>query len=605
MSRITNDIINSLRKSMKASDRKTSAYDTQATIRRIEGNTAWVHIPGGVDETPVQLTINAKEGDQVQVRVSGGRAFLVGNATAPPTDDSYAKNLSMNINQEMKSTGSVLRRLNRLVETVKDIASNTNQYFWHTEEGDDTGAHITEIPQDEFLADPEHGGCNLLARSNGVAVRDGLDELSIFSSDGVRIGKASEGHLEVTNHEVIGRGGRGIYFDMVGPLYASTEEAETHSWSRSTPTDYTGYPSYPSGTVVLLVSFGLIDTGTTVHVEVDYYNNSSTQSTYSANFVGGTTETVYNGALFGITYDANADQIYLTSLSSSVYFSGGFASASRTYAQTNNMQFIFGKQTGEYEGGNCSASIGIGCDAKGDYSFATGQETLANKTASFAEGEFTSAIGEASHAEGCSTSAMSKGAHAEGYGTYAGSQYSHASGIGTSTNTEGQTSVGRYNTTNTGRIFVVGTGTDYDHRRDSLEVMTDGTVMIGQKLRGMYETRSTNIITAQSSTITIATATMTRFGNLVQIYIRWSRSVPTIVTPSGNITNIDVGTLATDLHPVIFTAAHSHGDDAGAAWYKIDANGLLTLGACEGTGAERGIAAGTAFSVMATYIVYS
>ena len=182
---------------MKASDRKTSAYDTQATIRRIEGNTAWVHIPGGVDETPVQMTINAKEGDQVQVRVSGGRAFLVGNATAPPTDDSYARQLNMSLSGDLQSTNRVLRGLGRIVETVKDIASNTNQYFWHTEEGEDTGAHITEIPQDEFLADPEHGGGNLLARSNGVAVRDGLDELSIFSSDGVRIGKASEGHMEV------------------------------------------------------------------------------------------------------------------------------------------------------------------------------------------------------------------------------------------------------------------------------------------------------------------------------------------------------------------------------------------------------------------------
>ena len=70
---------------------KTSPYDTQAEVRRIEGDTAWVHIPGGVDETPVQLTTNAKKGDIVQVRVSGGRAWLYGNATSPPTDDTTAK----------------------------------------------------------------------------------------------------------------------------------------------------------------------------------------------------------------------------------------------------------------------------------------------------------------------------------------------------------------------------------------------------------------------------------------------------------------------------------------------------------------------------------
>lgn len=73
-----------------ASDEKTKAYDTTATVTRIEGNTAWVHIPGGVDETPVKMTIKAKAGDAVQVRVSSGKAFLVGNATAPPTDDTRA-----------------------------------------------------------------------------------------------------------------------------------------------------------------------------------------------------------------------------------------------------------------------------------------------------------------------------------------------------------------------------------------------------------------------------------------------------------------------------------------------------------------------------------
>lgn len=71
--------------------KKPAPYDTTAEVIRIEGNTAWVHIPGGVDETPVQLTTNAKKGDIVQVRVSGGQAWITGNATNPPTDDTTAK----------------------------------------------------------------------------------------------------------------------------------------------------------------------------------------------------------------------------------------------------------------------------------------------------------------------------------------------------------------------------------------------------------------------------------------------------------------------------------------------------------------------------------
>ena len=70
---------------------KTSPYDTSAEVTRVEDDTIWVHIPGGVDETPVKRTMDAKVGDSVQVRLSGGTAWLTGNATAPPTDDTVAK----------------------------------------------------------------------------------------------------------------------------------------------------------------------------------------------------------------------------------------------------------------------------------------------------------------------------------------------------------------------------------------------------------------------------------------------------------------------------------------------------------------------------------
>ena len=73
-----------------ANSKKPTPYDTPAEVIRVEGNTAWVHIPGGIDETPVQRTISASPGDTVQVRVSGGRAWIMGNATAPPTDDTRA-----------------------------------------------------------------------------------------------------------------------------------------------------------------------------------------------------------------------------------------------------------------------------------------------------------------------------------------------------------------------------------------------------------------------------------------------------------------------------------------------------------------------------------
>ena len=84
-------------------------------------------------------------------------------------------------------------------KSVYDIANNTNQYFWHTESGTDTGAHITEKTQEAFLADPANGGANMLARSNGLAVRDGLTELAVFGATGMRIGKTTEKNIQITN----------------------------------------------------------------------------------------------------------------------------------------------------------------------------------------------------------------------------------------------------------------------------------------------------------------------------------------------------------------------------------------------------------------------
>lgn len=68
------------------------------------------------------------------------------------------------------------------------VSGNTNQHFWFTGSGTDTGAHITEITREEFLADPENGGGNLLARSNGIAIRDGLKEVASFTKDRVHLG---------------------------------------------------------------------------------------------------------------------------------------------------------------------------------------------------------------------------------------------------------------------------------------------------------------------------------------------------------------------------------------------------------------------------------
>jgi hypothetical protein len=85
-----------LKEALTQQGHETKPYDTQATVTRIQNDTAWVHIPGGIKETPAALYIDAKVGDTVNVRVSGGSAWLTGNRSAPPTDDTAANDAKKN-----------------------------------------------------------------------------------------------------------------------------------------------------------------------------------------------------------------------------------------------------------------------------------------------------------------------------------------------------------------------------------------------------------------------------------------------------------------------------------------------------------------------------
>lgn len=189
-----------------SSKEKTKAYDTPATVLRVDGDTLWVHIDGGVDETPIKRTIDAKVGDVVQVRVGGGRAWATGNASAPPTDDTKA-GIAL---EQTNAVSKAVKTVKTLVDKVTKIAGDTAQYFWHTQQGTDTGVHITEIPKEDFLADPENGGGNLLARSNGIAVRDGLTELATFGADEVKIGLSSGNNVRIDDDEIEIGDGQGL-----------------------------------------------------------------------------------------------------------------------------------------------------------------------------------------------------------------------------------------------------------------------------------------------------------------------------------------------------------------------------------------------------------
>ena len=108
------------------------------------------------------------------------------------------------IQRALASLRSGVVKAETIADQSKAIAEDTNQYFWFIQEGGTvpqgigTGAHITEVPQEDFIASPSGG--NLLARSNGVALRVGLTELLTLATSG-------------------------IYFDSSTPFTIGTEDA--------------------------------------------------------------------------------------------------------------------------------------------------------------------------------------------------------------------------------------------------------------------------------------------------------------------------------------------------------------------------------------------
>lgn len=102
-----NDIAKAVLKATSAK-KETSPYYASARVTRVDQDgTAWVHIDGGVSETPAEMTMSAKAGDTVKIRVAGGRAWITGNVTSPPTDDSTARRaVSIGTNAQSTADGA-------------------------------------------------------------------------------------------------------------------------------------------------------------------------------------------------------------------------------------------------------------------------------------------------------------------------------------------------------------------------------------------------------------------------------------------------------------------------------------------------------------------
>lgn len=174
-----NDFVKEIASAMKES--KTKAYDTVAKVLRVDEKTAYVHIDGGADETPAQMTINCKAGDSVKIRVSGGKAWLTGNLTSPSTDDTAANEANKTVTKVKKNYENFKyateenfnSQEGKILEAAK-VATNFMKYI------DGLGLIVGDMRGNTL-------GQNTLLDSNGMAVRKGNDEIVRFGIERIYI----------------------------------------------------------------------------------------------------------------------------------------------------------------------------------------------------------------------------------------------------------------------------------------------------------------------------------------------------------------------------------------------------------------------------------
>jgi len=233
---------------------RSPGSDYTGTVTKVEGSTAYVQLTGSeITDTPVALSIDAKPGDRVRVRVCNGKAWITGNDTAPPTNDTKS---IRQLQQVAADNDKRVNKMQKAVDETAGLAANTNQYFWFTEEGSDTGAHVTEIPRKQFIADPEHGGGNMLMRSNGLAIRNGLVELAKLFAGGIQIGKNNGFRVRIGDDSIElldSAGSTGFSIDLVG---GSTSRiiANTYNYSASTAMSNTFNAPISSNTITFRLS---------------------------------------------------------------------------------------------------------------------------------------------------------------------------------------------------------------------------------------------------------------------------------------------------------------------------------------------------------------
>ena len=388
------------------------------------------------------------------------------------SDKANSVGTSFPITQRFETQARQIGTAQATADNAYKIAGDTNQYFWFTGSGSDTGAHITETPQAQFIADPQNGGGNLLARSNGVAIRDGLTELATFGAYGANINENGVSIANFGSTARVGAEDSSRFLMNASSLQAYNDDNEKY------------FEVSPDG-----MTFGDNTVASQDYVddaEAEAISTASADATSKANTAEANAEKVAKNYLFvdgnGALNIASANP---STASRKVHIS---SNGIKTQEDANNYTNVTSSGLEVVQGGDSVASFGassiIGkvADNTTRTELTSGGMKIYNRVngsdVELANIGYISSSESPYYTFGLRRSGSTVGQFSvvEGADNTASKTNSHAGGFGTIADGFAQTVVGQYNVSDTTSPFIVGYGFGDNDRRNALQLDNYGNL---------------------------------------------------------------------------------------------------------------------------------
>ena len=129
--------ISQLFKQFKRDIKASTGTDYTATVTRVEGGVAYVQLTGSdIPDTPATLSVDARPGDKVRVRVRNGKAWVNGNDTLPPSNDK--KEVATKMSKDMSNRNKHIIIRDGVIKFVGDTLVVESKNFQLDEIGNAT-----------------------------------------------------------------------------------------------------------------------------------------------------------------------------------------------------------------------------------------------------------------------------------------------------------------------------------------------------------------------------------------------------------------------------------------------------------------------------------